>query len=484
MIVRILSCGRSFNGLATYLTHAPDGAKTAERVAWTHTLNCANDHVPSAVDEMLWTARQAELLKQEAGISAGGRAAGPTVVKHVSLNWAPDEDPTREHMIDTANDFLRHMRWEEHQALLVAHADKEHAHVHLMLNGIHPETGLRLSDSFEQRRAQAWALAYEREQGRIYCEQRLLEPNEREDAPTRPAWMAFRKQQRDQENQEKAQREWGAESENSQNPRDKNTDWKRLKEFQRQEREDFFADGKSAFSELRTSIYQETREEFRGRWRDFYTAQKNGEDEATLKSLKAELIADQNLILEMRRDEACAALRDTRNGLYRDLLDQQRAQRHELHARHDLAQDTTLFFSALEDQRNEVQGQFREAAEETSMPAAGHGWQAEAQGAADTADEPVAAAGGMGGGGLVGGLGLGLFSLADKLFTLCTREVGATTPAPESHPRRATAFEAAAEETLQRQQREREDAETEWSRKQKREQAEIEESRRQRSYGE
>ncbi len=68
------------------------------------TLNLANDHVPSAIDEMYWTAENAELLKQEAGIRAGGREA-ENVVKHVSLNWAPDERPTREHMIETTEDF-------------------------------------------------------------------------------------------------------------------------------------------------------------------------------------------------------------------------------------------------------------------------------------------------------------------------------------------------------------------------------------------
>ena len=45
-------------------------------------------------------------------------------VKHLSLNWAPDDNPTREHMIETTKDFLRHMKWQEHQAILVAHDDK------------------------------------------------------------------------------------------------------------------------------------------------------------------------------------------------------------------------------------------------------------------------------------------------------------------------------------------------------------------------
>jgi hypothetical protein len=73
MIVKIGKGGKSFKGLSEYLTHDPK-ANTDERVAWTHTHNLANDHVPSAVDEMYWTAQNAELLKQEAGIRAGGRA--------------------------------------------------------------------------------------------------------------------------------------------------------------------------------------------------------------------------------------------------------------------------------------------------------------------------------------------------------------------------------------------------------------------------
>jgi hypothetical protein len=88
MIVKISGGGKSFKGLSTYLTHDPN-ANTDGRVAWSHTLNLANDHVPSAVDEMYWTAQNAELLKQEAGIRAGGRAT-ENPVKHVSLNWAPD----------------------------------------------------------------------------------------------------------------------------------------------------------------------------------------------------------------------------------------------------------------------------------------------------------------------------------------------------------------------------------------------------------
>jgi len=160
MIPKIQARGASFKGLAAYLAHEPK-AETEKRVAWTHTLNLANDHIPSAVDEMVNTARAAELLKQEAGIRAGGRAT-ENPVKHFSLNWSPEENPTREQMISATEDFLAHMKWQEHQAILIAHNDK-HAHVHVMLNAVHPETGLRLDESFERRRAQGWALEYEKE---------------------------------------------------------------------------------------------------------------------------------------------------------------------------------------------------------------------------------------------------------------------------------------------------------------------------------
>ena len=333
MIVCILSSGSSFKGLATYLTHDPE-AKSTERVGWTHTLNLAHDDALSAVDEMYWTARNAELLKQEAGIRAGGRATEHTV-KHLSLNWSPDDHPTQEHMIEATEDFLRHMKWQEHQALLVAHEDKAHPHVHVMLNVVHPETGLALDDSFERRRAQAWALEYEREQGNIRCENRLKDARDREDGPTRPAWMAFQGAQKTFEENERVLAARAPEIDIApENPGTREArEWEFLKTLQREERVAYFAEGKKAFSDLRLSIYREVREEFRPQWADYYDAAKNGAEPDALKEMKAALLGEQKAVLEARRDEACTELRQTRNHVYRELLDGQRDMRHGLHAR-------------------------------------------------------------------------------------------------------------------------------------------------------
>ena len=334
MIVRIISRGKSFTGLATYLTHDA-AAETTERVGWTHTLNLANDDVSCAVNEMLWTARDAEYLKMEAGIRAGGRET-ESPVKHISLNWSPREDPSREHMIATSEEFLRHMKWQDHQAVLIAHNDKTFKHVHIMLNTVHPETGLKLDDGFEQRRAQSWALAYEREHG-LHCENRLKDVREREDGPTRPAWMAFKGEEREFEQLEKSRADAKIEQENIPIKSDDRMaqEWAALRDLQREERKFFFAGGKKAFSDMRSSAHREVRDEFRERWSDHYANKKNGADPDALAETKAALIAEQKAALEERRDKAFTALRATRDGEYKELLGGQKDRRGWLSARQD-----------------------------------------------------------------------------------------------------------------------------------------------------
>lgn len=465
MIVIISPSGKSFKGLSTYLTHDPK-ANTQDRVAWTHTHNLANDHVPSAVDEMVWTARNAELLKQEAGIRAGGRAT-ECPVKDVSLNWSPEDKPTREHMIQKSQDFLRHMGWQEHQAIVVAHDDKPHPHVHLMINAVHPETGLHLDDGLERRRAQAWALEYEREHERIYCEQRLKNPEDREKAMPRNIYMAFQNNQRDFEKSEKML------SENTETPEyhpknRKNEEWKILKEIQKDERLQFFADGKTQFSELRSSIYREMREEFKERWADYYRADKKtvGEDRRFLIDVKAQLIADQKAVLEPRRDAACAELKEARALEYRGILDQQRESREEFKWRLEVGIDNAPFFHELTERQNskgEVQSDFRAAAHEmtervpSSEATHSEHRQTDRSHAPDNEFVPAprhrASAVGI--------------SLLDALFFDVTN-LGSAPRSSEPWPGERDEFAVAAEEaTKQAQHQERETVDAEWGRRQK-----------------
>ncbi len=466
MIVKISPSGTSFKGLSTYLTHDPK-ANTQDRVAWTHTHNLANDHVPSAVDEMVWTARNANLLKQEAGVRAGGRASDEPV-KDVSLNWSPEDKPTPEHMIQKSEDFLRHMGWQEHQVVMVAHNDKPHAHVHLMINAVHPETGLHLDDSFERRRAQAWALEYEREQGNIYCEQRLKNPEDREKNMPRNIWMAFQHNEKDFTRAEKILSENAPEI--PENP--KNAEWKMLKDIQRAERIEFFAEGKSEFSNLRSSIYREVREEFRERWADYYRAAKNGteDDREILANVKAQLIAEQKGVLEPRRDEAFQELRKSRDERYREILDHQRDDRGELRWHQENGLDTASFFNNLagrKENRAEIAAGFHEAAHEvTSRPANAPPYVREEAVAAwdDDAfeyDRPDVSS-------TIGNrVGVSAGSFLGALFSDLTN-LGSARPEPVSAEEKADVFREAAENTVkQHQHQEKEEDDARWRERQR-----------------
>jgi hypothetical protein len=485
MIPKIQARGKSFKGLADYLTHDPK-AETQKRVAWTHTLNLTHDHIPSAVDEMLWTARAAELLKEEAGIRAGGKQVDDPV-KHFSINWSPEDNPSQEHMIKTTEDFLRHMKWQEHQAVLVAHNDKEYAHVHVMLNCIHPETGRCLNDSFEQRRAQAWALNYEKENGRIYCEQRLLNADEREDSPTRPAWMAFRGVQKEFEQAEKVRAENDLKNTTKINGRENSefenrenvaafSEWKILKEIQRGERQAFFAEGKNEFSELRRAVTREVREEFREGWGNYYAACRDGMEPEQLAAMKDGLLAAQKEKLEVRRDEACQVLREERDGRYRDLLAVQKDIRADLRGRQAAGLDNEHFLdlvarrepgASIADTFAHAAGQATDRSEPPREVAA------EAEDDVAPAWSPATRSGvkspGDAGASLATGLGFGLLSFFDSIADGLT----GSRPAPPPRPPRddkpaASLFDTAVEEAQKRQQQEnRVRDEEEWRKKQR-----------------
>ncbi|HEX4409035.1 MAG TPA: relaxase/mobilization nuclease domain-containing protein [Xanthobacteraceae bacterium] len=450
MIVKILSNGKSFKGLSDYLTHDPDHAKTSERVAWTYTYNLANDDVPCAVGEMIWTARDAELLKQETGIRAGGRTTEDPA-KHISLSWAPTETPSPEHMRESAEEFLRHMKWNEHQAIVIAHQDKQ-PHLHIMLSVIHPETGLRLDDNFERRRAQAWAKEYERENG-IHCEQRFKNADEREKSMPRNIWMSF---QENKKEFEKAEKIMAAEVEKSEeNPKyRKNAEWEILKEIQKKERLEFFSEGKEHFRNLRTSIYREVREEYRFKWSEYYTAERNGDlKPELLEKWKERLVTEQKADLEFRRDEACSDLRASRGIEYRSLLEDQKESRAHLRSCQTLGVDS---LEALRSQRRpeftqEISSAFREAATEVTQPQSGQQGERRKDHNAGREDKT------SGPDGNVPSLALGAFRLFDSLLSAFEGP-----PSRAGHRHGPTSFEIAADDACKQHQHsklEEEDAE-------------------------
>ena len=396
MIIRIQASGGSFRGAGKYYLHDKQrdaglgdtslerGLKpqTDERVWFTDTRNCLERDPARALDEMWRTAEDQAYLKMQAGVKRGGRVCEEPV-KTLSLSWHKDDRPTPEHMIESADALLKHMGWDAHQAVLVGHNDTEHRHIHVVLNRVNPDTGRTLDDYREQKRAQEWALQYERKQDQVRCEQREInaarqaeksggrevekaterKPDERVQPALgraandhlphnvimigRPHEQAFEAREQVRAEQDRSERV-------------------ELKADQRAEREAFFADGAKLFKATRHAVYDEVRKEYAPEWRQFYkeaeaaqTSAEGSSENAISRALhfakqgqweqsreafadrdsvrdavahdiaerKADLKARQTEDLRKRQKDTCDALREVRDVQYQELLQLQRDER-------------------------------------------------------------------------------------------------------------------------------------------------------------
>lgn len=394
MIIRIQASGSSFRGAGQYYLHdkAADVSvekalkpESAERVWFTETRNCMNEDPFRALDEMWGVAGDQQFLKMQAGVSRGGRVCDEPV-KTIAISWHKDDVPTPEHMIESADKFLKHMGWDSHQAVYVGHNDTEHRHVHIILNRVDPENGRTLDDYREQKRAQVWALHYEREHDQVRCEQREARAQEKEcaqvkeraghhDIGARPELTAQYRAANDHLPHNvvmltRPLEQQFAADELQRSGRDAEAR-EQLKVEQREERKQFFVDGAKLFKATRVAAYKEVREEFKAEWREFYRdAKAAGRDtersaEASVRSAnyfayagkweqarevfddrhtsrddaleqlhrrKADLVYRQNFAITGRQHDACASLREVREIQYQELLQRQTAERASLQA--------------------------------------------------------------------------------------------------------------------------------------------------------
>ena len=169
MVPRIHRRGNSFKGALGYVLHDP-GKDTSERVAWVMTQNIFSEP-EQAWFEMFDTYRNRTALKKNAGIDPRGRD-NRTPVLHYTLAWHATDRPDAEHMKAMALDSLKALGLSEHEAVIACHSDKEHHHVHVVVNTVHPYTGKTAPLKFSKLEFSRWAEAYEREHG-IHCEERI-----------------------------------------------------------------------------------------------------------------------------------------------------------------------------------------------------------------------------------------------------------------------------------------------------------------------
>lgn len=144
MVGKVTS-GSSFSGLSDYLTGRP------ERVAWTEPRWLLGTDPKEIAREM------------EAAAGQSSRIEKP--VYHLSISFGAGDHPTREQMRGAAERVLDRLGLREHQALLVAHNDTDHPHVHIMVNRVHPETGKAWQTSHDYARIEQVLRSLEKEWG-------------------------------------------------------------------------------------------------------------------------------------------------------------------------------------------------------------------------------------------------------------------------------------------------------------------------------
>ncbi len=163
--------GASFKGALTYYLHDKDTLDTADRVGFVHMVNLVTGDPYGAWREMMLTAESSDNLKRNAGVSLSG-AKNEQPVYCFSIEWHPDDRPTKEHMLETALDVLKFMKMDEHQAVIVEHTDTAHRHVHITVNMVHPETGRSVSLSKDEYKLDRWCDNYELKMGVIRSPER------------------------------------------------------------------------------------------------------------------------------------------------------------------------------------------------------------------------------------------------------------------------------------------------------------------------
>lgn len=157
-MIGVSSSGRSFRALAQYLESGRSGAET-DRVGWIASRNLPTEDPQLVAKIMRATAAQNLHVGQP--------------VYHLALSFDRNDAVDRATMERVADHVLEALKLTERQVLIVAHRDREHAHMHMLVNRVHPETGMAWDRWQDQRivqevlRAEEKALGLRIVQGRL-----------------------------------------------------------------------------------------------------------------------------------------------------------------------------------------------------------------------------------------------------------------------------------------------------------------------------
>lgn len=170
MVPTITAQGTSFQGAFLYYFH-DKGERSRNRIGFTETMNMLTESVDKAWKVMAYTAKYAAYLKQAAGYKATGAKLKKAVFAY-SLSWHPEQSPSKEEMLQAAKDSLEVLGLSEHEAMIAEHTDEPHPHLHVVVNKVHPLTGLVAKLKYTKEKLSDFAFKHERKEGKVYCSNR------------------------------------------------------------------------------------------------------------------------------------------------------------------------------------------------------------------------------------------------------------------------------------------------------------------------
>ncbi len=135
-MIAVSSRSDSFHRLSGYLTRGAS-RKDTSRVDWTSTRNLPTGNPNIASHLMTATADLSKRCKKP--------------VYHLILSWDKSDNVTPQNMMDVADTTLEHIGLALHETVMVAHKDREHPHLHMMINRVSMETGKAWDMSHDYR---------------------------------------------------------------------------------------------------------------------------------------------------------------------------------------------------------------------------------------------------------------------------------------------------------------------------------------------
>ena len=139
MIGKVVKPGKGFGGLVRYLLDGDrDATEPEARATWHATRNLLVDDPRLVPALMRATAAKSKRVKSP--------------VYHYVISWHHNEAPTDDFMRQVADVTCDDLELGEYQRLYIAHDDTKHRHVHIVVNRVHPETGVAWKTSHDYAR--------------------------------------------------------------------------------------------------------------------------------------------------------------------------------------------------------------------------------------------------------------------------------------------------------------------------------------------